>query len=123
MKKISRSEITPEHIYLNRRKFMIGVGSAVGALALAACGMPRRQSSERGGASVERRDRSSEAPADLPEALAYPEPYASAATDELGDPLNGYEDITGYNNYYEFSTDKQAVAKLSQDFRHLSVAG
>ncbi len=52
----------------------------------------------------------------LPEALAYEDPYASAATDELGDPLNDYGDITGYNNYYEFSTDKQAVAKLSQDF-------
>jgi sulfoxide reductase catalytic subunit YedY len=36
--------------------------------------------------------------------------------DELGDPANSYEDITNYNNYYEFSTNKEAVAKLSKDF-------
>jgi methionine sulfoxide reductase catalytic subunit len=37
-------------------------------------------------------------------------------TDELGDPANSYEDITNYNNYYEFTTDKENVAKLAQDF-------
>ena len=36
--------------------------------------------------------------------------------DELGDPLNTYEEISTYNNYYEFTTDKQGVAKLSKDF-------
>jgi sulfoxide reductase catalytic subunit YedY len=115
MKKISRSEITPEHIYLSRRKFMIGAGSAAGALALAACGMPDVAPS---GASDSAGDAAtlSETPIPLPEPLDNEEPFASAATDELGDPLNDYSDITGYNNYYEFSTDKQAVARLSQDF-------
>jgi sulfoxide reductase catalytic subunit YedY len=37
-----------------------------------------------------------------------------AKFDELGDPANSYDDITNYNNYYEFSTDKGAVARLSQ---------
>ena len=37
-------------------------------------------------------------------------------TDELGDPANTYEQITNYNNYYEFSTDKEEVAKLAKDF-------
>ena len=37
-------------------------------------------------------------------------------TDELGDPANTYEQITNYNNYYEFDTDKEAVAKLAADF-------
>ena len=32
---IPSSEITPEHVYLNRRQFMRGVGLATGALALA----------------------------------------------------------------------------------------
>ena len=40
MKQLSRAEITPEHIFLNRRRFMIGAGSAAGALALAACVTP-----------------------------------------------------------------------------------
>ena len=95
---------------------MIGAGSAVGALALAACAMPEAPSSGAAAASGEVETRRARRRRDLPEALAYEEPYASAATDELGDPLNDYTDITGYNNYYEFSTDKQAVAKLSQDF-------
>jgi len=37
-------------------------------------------------------------------------------TDELGDPANSYEDITNYNNYYEFTTDKQGVASLAPKF-------
>jgi sulfoxide reductase catalytic subunit YedY len=36
--------------------------------------------------------------------------------DELGDPLNTFEQITNYNNYYEFTTDKEDVAKLAADF-------
>ena len=40
----------------------------------------------------------------------------STATDELGNPVNTYEDITNYNNYYEFTTDKQGVAGLAKDF-------
>jgi sulfoxide reductase catalytic subunit YedY len=35
----------------------------------------------------------------------------------LGDPANTFEEITNYNNYYEFSTDKEAVAVLSKDFQ------
>ncbi len=37
--------------------------------------------------------------------------------DELGDPLNSFEQITNYNNYYEFTTDKQGVASLAAQFR------
>jgi sulfoxide reductase catalytic subunit YedY len=37
--------------------------------------------------------------------------------DELGDPANSFEDITTYNNYYEFSENKETVQKLSKDFR------
>ena len=113
MRKIASSEITPEHVYLNRRNFMVGVGSAVGALAWSACAMP---SLEPAPPAV------NAAPAveiplrDLPAALAHAEPVAGSDTDELGDPLNAYEEITNFNNYYEFSTDKQEVARLSQDF-------
>ena len=99
---IKSSEITPEHVFNNRRQFMKGVGAAaIGAVVLAAC-----------------------APA-----VATPAPTSSAGspdaggtaaggqlTDELGDPANTYEQITNYNNYYEFDTDKQAVAKLAANF-------
>jgi sulfoxide reductase catalytic subunit YedY len=110
MVEISPSEITPEHIYLNRRKFMVGVGSAATVAMLSACGM-----SEAPAAPV-----AAAAPAvpldELPPSLSHAEPYASAATDELGDPLNAFDEIANYNNFYEFSTDKQAVARLSPNF-------
>ena len=35
----------------------------------------------------------------------------------LGDPLTSYEAVTGYNNYYEFTTDKEGVAPMSKDFK------
>lgn len=115
MIKISPSEITPEHIFLSRRKFMVGAGSlAVGALALSAC------SSMEAPVPAQAAPEGQAAPAmvlsDLPEALAHAEPYASQETDELGDTLNPYDHITNYNNYYEFSLEKEQVAPLSKDF-------
>jgi sulfoxide reductase catalytic subunit YedY len=53
--------------------------------------------------------------ASAPVEVEGPPPVAGAATDELGDPLNTFEEITNYNNYYEFSVDKQAVAGLAKD--------
>jgi sulfoxide reductase catalytic subunit YedY len=101
MVEITPSEITPEHIYLSRRKFMTGVSAmAASAAVLTACGP---------GVSSSASARVEEEPAgDL---------KVSTDTDELGDTLTPYEAITNYNNYYEFSLDKEAVAPLSQDFK------
>ena len=104
MKKIPSSEITPEHIYLNRRKFMVGAGSVAGALALAACVSPGGSSG--GEVLSEPAALPADITGDLPSALAYDTPTASSTTDELGDSLNTYEEITNYNNFYEFTTDK-----------------
>jgi sulfoxide reductase catalytic subunit YedY len=96
--KVSTSEITPEHLYLSRREFFKTAGLlGAGAAVLAACSPA-----------------ASEGPVDY--AAIGGEPSAIAATDELGDPLNSYHDITNYNNYYEFSIDKARVAALSKDF-------
>jgi sulfoxide reductase catalytic subunit YedY len=93
MIKMRSSEITPEHIYLSRRRFMRGIGAlAASTLVLGACGRP--------GA------------AEVPEDL-----QVSAETDELGNSLNSYWQITNYNNFYEFTTDKEAVARLARDFK------
>ena len=35
----------------------------------------------------------------------------------LNEKLTSIEDITNYNNFYEFSTDKQAVASAAKGFR------
>ncbi len=115
MNKIPASAITPENIYLNRRKFMIGIGSAAAVATLAACGPISTPSAESDAAAPAAAAESAPI-SDLPEALAYPEPYASVGVDELGNPLNTYEEISTYNNYYEFTTDKQGVSKLSEDF-------
>lgn len=100
---IRSSEITPEVVYNSRRQFMKGVGAlALGAVALAACGAP-----------VDR----AAAPAASPAAGATAPPAGGARADELGDPANSLHEITHYNNFYEFTTDKQRVAELASDFR------
>jgi methionine sulfoxide reductase catalytic subunit len=93
MVKIDPSEITPKRLYLSRRQFISGAGAAVaGALFLAAC---------KGQVTG------------TPEATPV---YSGTTTDELGAPLTTYEDITHFNNYYEFSIDKTAVADLVTNF-------
>lgn len=120
MTKISSSEITPEHVYLSRRKFMVGAGSlAAGALALSACaGMPELTANV-GEAGTVTEGVQRLQPVDAPAPLSNEEPFASVNTDELGDPLNSFEQITNYNNFYEFSLDKSAVNPLSKDFNTL----
>jgi sulfoxide reductase catalytic subunit YedY len=90
------SEITPEALYFNRRAFLKAAGLlGVGGL-LAACGVP---------------------PAATTSATANaPSSTAAGLKDELGDPANSFADITNYNNYYEFSEGKEAVAPLSAKF-------
>ena len=99
--KIPWQEITPEEVFLNRRKFMKGAGLALGAAALTACSMPEMEEMVSEGDT---------------ESAAQPEtaPAELGTADELGDPLNTFDQITNYNNYYEFSTDKQAVARLAE---------
>ncbi len=92
---IQSSEITPEHVYLNRRQFLKLGGLAAGALALAACGEAEPAATQ----------------------LAGPAPSAQAQTDELGDPLTTFDAVTNYNNFYEFTTDKEGVARLAKDFK------
>lgn len=107
--KIPWQEITPESVYLNRRQLMVGAGAVLSAAALAACGM------EAPAAPVAPAATEGETPP--PTATPDPrEPSANGTTDELGDPLNTYEQITNYNNFYEFSTDKEAVARVAKDF-------
>ncbi len=95
MIEIPSSEITPEHVYLSRRQFLKSMGIAGAAsLLLGACAPKSAGTSEadEGGDT-------------------------QGLKDELGDPATPYESITNYNNYYEFSTDKESVAPASQDFK------
>jgi methionine sulfoxide reductase catalytic subunit len=99
MDKILSSEITPEHLFRSRRQFIRNAGVLAGALALSACGAAAGSASD---------------PA-VPAATST-EGNAAGPTDELGDALTPYEAVTNYNNYYEFTTDKEGVAALAQNF-------
>lgn len=103
MIKIPSSEITPEHVYLNRRQFIKMAAFSASTLALAACGVNAGSSGGSTGSA-------SATPDGTPAA-------AGAPTDELGDPLTEFEAVTNYNNFYEFSTDKEGVASRSKDFK------
>ena len=48
---------------------------------------------------------------------SIPDNAQGQTTDELGAKLNTLDEITNYNNYYEFSEDKQAPAVLSKNFK------
>jgi methionine sulfoxide reductase catalytic subunit len=88
------SEITPEPLYVNRRAFL---GHAAGALALGAT-VPRLV------AAAER---------------TSPSQQVGKVTqgEDLRAELTPYEDVTTYNNYYEFGTDKEEPAVNAKGFR------
>jgi methionine sulfoxide reductase catalytic subunit len=90
---IRSNEITPKDVYFSRRDFIKAAGAIAGSAALAAC-----------------------APSAVDLADESDISAGNSKTDELGDPANSFKDITNYNNYYEFSTTKEAVAPLSKDF-------
>jgi len=111
--KILPSEITPEEVYLSRRRFMRGVGALVaGSLVVAACGdqapTPAGPAATMPGATP-----TVAGPAALPPTASPLAPMA----DELGNPLTTFEAVANYNNFYEFTTRKEGVASLAQDFR------
>jgi sulfoxide reductase catalytic subunit YedY len=88
---VPSSEITPEDVYKSRREFMKAVG--VGAMGAVATVLP--------GGNAWAQD-----------------PFAAAkksllSVDEKVDPRTAYDRITTYNNYYEFTIDKEGVWKLS----------
>jgi sulfoxide reductase catalytic subunit YedY len=99
---IPSSEITPRETYFSRRDFIKTAGAFAASALLAAC-VGKDASTSPGNPSQD----------SVP---TNPGSIDAAAGDELGNPLNTYEEITNYNNYYEFSTSKQAVNPLSKDF-------
>jgi len=93
---IASREITAEKDYLNRRNFIRG-GLLVGTVAATTL-LYRRLAVPAGSSSP-------------------PSPVVSSSlSTELGEAPTGYEDITTYNNFYEFSTSKDGVAPRARNF-------
>jgi len=95
---LTYADVTPKSVYLNRRKFLRTMG-ITSAMAFASKGLWE---------------------------LAAPTHKVSANTKLTGvikGPFNtdekqtSYEDVTHYNNFYEFGTDKRDPAKYAQNFR------
>jgi len=99
---IPSSEITPESVFLARREFIAragGLGAAfAGASLLGGIGC------NTGDARAERSPRG-----------PVSDSAAGVAVDD--EKPNSYEDITSYNNYYEFGTDKTDPKENAQKFR------
>jgi methionine sulfoxide reductase catalytic subunit len=94
---IRSSEITDKTLYLERRRFL---QTASAAFLAATAAMLAPGSSAPGFAQTR-------------EKLAGVQ-KSLMSTDE---PLTPYEDITHYNNFYEFGTDKDSPARLAKNFR------
>ena len=86
---IRSSEITPEHAYFNRRDFLRAAGLiGVAGAAASTAALASRSA-----------------------------PEDEAQGPQLKDELTPYEDVTTYNNFYEFGTDKSDPAENAQNFK------
>jgi sulfoxide reductase catalytic subunit YedY len=90
--RIASTEITPEGIYLRRRALIAGGAAAATGLVLGVAGCKGK---ERPGPA---------AAAAPPLAGVKPGPFGTS------EPQTPYADITSYNNFYEFGTDKSDPA-------------
>jgi sulfoxide reductase catalytic subunit YedY len=95
---IRSSEITPKSLYLNRRRFLAGAALAGAATAtgFGLRGMISPSTAVLAGTKIDGIKKS---------------PLSTTET------ITPFKDVTNYNNYYEFSTDKEEPAVLAKNFR------
>ena len=98
---ITSSEITDETDYINRRRFLALTG-VLGAALAGASGCTRDDRRHWDSASGETDESAARAGGQTPE-----------------DKLNSLDQITSYNNYYEFGTDKEDPKENSGGFHPL----
>ena len=103
--KISASEVTDPAVYFNRRTFI-----RAGILAASAVAA---------GAVYRRLNHVATGTIDMPviQGLTTPAPAAGDASGfRVAEAETSIQDITHYNNFYEFSTDKDGVAPAAANF-------
>src|SRR5271165_1003468 len=103
---VPSSEITPLSMYLNRRAF-IKVGIA--AASVATTGWIYRRLNRSGSAEVD-----TPALAGLQASLAGPAGIASGF--RVDEPMTPLPSVSNYNNFYEFTTNKESVAAAAAGF-------
>src|SRR6201987_4008941 len=94
---IRSSEITPKSLYLNRRKFLAGaaLAGAAAAVGFEAKEFAAPSTSVLAGNKIDGVKKSS---------------FSTTET------ITPYKDVTHYNNYYEFSTNKDEPAEQAKNF-------
>ncbi|MGI8467233.1 MAG: protein-methionine-sulfoxide reductase catalytic subunit MsrP [Pyrinomonadaceae bacterium] len=97
---IKSSEITPENVYLNRRNF-IRAGLLAGT-TLATAGIYKYFNQP--------------PPPEIETAKIENIVQPKETLPVVNEKLNSFEEITNYNNFYEFSTTKTAVARDAENF-------
>lgn len=103
--KILREEITPLSLYFNRRNF---IRTGILAASAVATGAIYRQLNHVSTTTIKTATITGLA-------SATNAPADSGFT--VNEPETSFEDITHYNNFYEFSTDKQGVADAAENFK------
>jgi len=86
---IQPDEVTPKHIYQTRRQFLKQMGIVGLGAVLASC---------------------------APQTFDNLPVPTNAVVDDMGNYVTSYDAITGYCNFYEFTTNKETVDELAQDF-------
>ncbi len=103
--KISSSEITDPAVYFNRRRF---IQAGILAASAVATGLVYRRLNPVGSGEVN---------TPLIQGLTKPDSAsADASAFRVNEPETPFDDITHYNNFYEFSTDKEGVAPAAANF-------
>jgi len=102
-KNLSR-QITPLDVYINRRNFL---RAGLAAATAASTGLAYRHLNRPGNSVVETRKLADLLPA------SEVEPGNGFS---LGEPLTPLMSVTNYNNFYEFSTNKEAVAAAAATY-------
>jgi sulfoxide reductase catalytic subunit YedY len=91
---VASSEITPEQVYVDRRAFIrLAAAGAAGATMVPSALSAAERSPGR-------------------QQVRYEDMKS-----ELGEPVNPYDDITTYNNFYEFGTGKSDPSRNSGPFK------
>ncbi|MFQ5710033.1 MAG: protein-methionine-sulfoxide reductase catalytic subunit MsrP, partial [bacterium] len=107
---IPEREVTPEDVFMNRRKFLKTMGiSSIGAWSLLAGCLDRSSEAEAQDGHFNDVRRSIPRP-------APPYPVARNPKYAVDRPLTNEEVAASYNNFYEFTTDKGGVWKLAEKF-------
>ena len=95
---IPNSEVTPKSVYLNRRKFLLGAGAAgaglVAGKAFFDLTAPEQQ------------------------VMAAKLNYSKNTQFSTSEKQTPKQDVTHYNNFYEFGTEKEDPAKQAKDFKN-----